>query len=672
MPDTIPFTPLNTDQISQIRAAQEAALNAATQQPTANLAQTEAETGAAGASAQASEESAESTKLQIQQKQLISNYGDQLDKATDPKTGYVSPQTYNTIKKQAVSAGVGITSDQFDQQFEHNYTDPTRIDYNTSGGFANRSAAGEITRQIQSQLDQFNSIPADQKGLFGKANIVNQNPGQVLASSPSSLSDLLDSYKMGKDNYLATNAPDALGYQKSTAGLAAQLKGLIGGSGLRVTQPELNNWMSLLPGPEDTPQVVNKKLSELDGSLKATFHTDMGLDPKYLPNANISTPTPTTGGSLLNKGLDDILNVALPTGGAVAGGGIGALLGALVPGADATGVPEVAGAIGGSSVGGGAGQALADFLSGKKPGADVAVTAALSGAGEGAGAGLGALLGKTGSAVGDYGTSLISKNLNLTPKMSSDVAKDMGVKSISDFLSKEGLQGANYEKVATAAEPIQTKFDAIANDPNLKIDPGKIVDGFDKQIKQLQTSILPSDQAKAKVLDQIGSNFIDRFGDQTSVGADQITALRRQVDTGVKDFGADPLVASAGNLTRNILQKSIQDSDTTSTLKPLGQKLNQYYTLLSKAEPRQFASTGKPLLSAKDAITGFIGNMFGGPPAAAAGIGLEKILGSAPGTKAVSKGAITLGNILKSGALQKTLSTGGAIAGSGLGAILGL
>lgn len=192
---------------------------------------------------------------QVEQQQFQSDTQSLFDQ-NKGQNGYVSPDLYNQQKQKA--AGLGIQADQFDQSFEHSYTDPTSIEYNTSTGFANRNAAGEIKRQIQSQIDQYNAIPDNQKGPV-KSFLEQIGPlGQYLA-------------------------PEATAYEQSTSGLAAQLKGLIGGTGLRVTQSELNNWMGLLPSPHDTQEVVNKKLSELNSSIKATFNTQQGLDDKYLP-----------------------------------------------------------------------------------------------------------------------------------------------------------------------------------------------------------------------------------------------------------------------------------------------------------------------------------------------------------------------------------------------------
>lgn len=279
------------------------AYKAGVQQPVAQLQQTQAETGAARASAAAASEAAQNTALQIQQKQLFNTYGQQMQKAADPKTGIVPPQVYNAIKNQAVGAGVGITADQFDSQFEHAYADPTSIDYNTSTGFANRNAQGEIKRQIQAQLDQFNQVPDWQKGP-AKSFFEQLGPaGQYFA-------------------------PEATAYENSTQGLAAQLKGLVAGTGLRVTQAELDRWASLLPSPRNSDAVNNKNLQILDAQLKATFNTPEGLDPKYLPQTEATTSQPqavSTGSDVLNNLLSQVNNPTVKTAiSDVANRGVGA------------------------------------------------------------------------------------------------------------------------------------------------------------------------------------------------------------------------------------------------------------------------------------------------------------------------------------------------------------
>lgn len=524
-----------------------------------------------------------------------------------------------------------------------------------------------------------NESPQDlmNKGISATALGAIGTPGSFMdrfntKNAIAGLRDLQD--KWGKTNAASRLASvfglsnDTSAYDNAKTILGAHLSSLIpGASSAQATGQSFTGMLPNAQDPrEDIPGKASAQFNSIEDQLlktKGYSYKDLGL-----PTPDTQPAKPTTGGGLL-KGL---LQIGLPTAGAVGGGILGGVGGALVPGADLTGVPEVAGAMAGSGVGGAGGQALADILTGKKPGGDVALTGLLSAGGEGVGAGIGALLGKVGGGVADYGANLISKNLNLTPKMASDVAGEMGVKSVPQFLAKEGLQGANYEKVSSAVEPIQAQFDAIAKNPNIKIAPSNVINGFQAQIKTLQDSILPADHTKAKMLQTISDNFAAKFKDVPQIGADALTTLRQTVDKGIKDWGANPEVAGTGSLTRNVLQKSIQDADPSNSLDALGTKLRQYYTLIDKVEPRQFASAAKPILGVRDVAAALFGNALAGPPGAAGIFGLEKLLGTGPAINATSKGAMGLGKMLGSGVLKGAIKTGGATTGGGIGAMLGI
>lgn len=181
---------------------------------------------------------------------------------------------------------------------------------------------------------------------------------------------------------------------------------------------------------------------------------------------------------------------------------------------------------------------------------------------------------------------------------------------------------------------------------------------------------MPSAQIKANHLQQTALNFIDRYGHLQELGADTVTALRREVDQEVKDFGAEPAVRSAANLTRGVLSKSIQDADPTGELEPLGQELNKFYTLLGYAEPRQFAknATSALPLGIKDAGTAIVGNAFGGLPGAVVLTGAQKALNTNMGTAVASKAYQVAGAGMKkvAGVMPAIAATaGGALASGG-------
>ncbi len=261
-------------------------------QPGAQLGQTQAST----ALTQADLPPAQQKSSQVA---FMQNARSLLDSAKD-KNGYVDPKVYNTLQQQASSLNIPL--DQFGSTFE-GYTDPQKqIGINTPEGRAQSQGYGLVKRNIQQQLSQFNDIPQQEKGVWGNANIASQGVLQTALNNPLALGSKATQMYEGTKNYLQQNAPNALAYQQATGGLASQLKGLIGQSGLRVTQAEIDNWQSLMPAPGDSPETINKKVSELDASLKSTFNSDTGLDSKYLPQQNNRQATNQNGNPTLVAG----------------------------------------------------------------------------------------------------------------------------------------------------------------------------------------------------------------------------------------------------------------------------------------------------------------------------------------------------------------------------------
>ncbi len=72
-------------------------------------------------------------------------------------------------------------------------------------------------------------------------------------------------------------------YEKQRRGLVVALKDVAGagaGSGVRVTNAEIQGWMNLLPSPGDTSENAKKNILSLDKQLRSKFGT--GLDPEYI------------------------------------------------------------------------------------------------------------------------------------------------------------------------------------------------------------------------------------------------------------------------------------------------------------------------------------------------------------------------------------------------------
>lgn len=178
------------------------------------------------------------------------------------KNKYVDPNAYNTLKEQFAATGGDAAT--FDAKFAPNYTDPNNMNYNTNQGLAARQAYTVTKKGFQTTLDQYNSIPEDQKGLL--------KPLAELSRIPV-LGALL--------------APHATEYENAKKGLAATLASTVGGgegSGLRISQTELDNWSNLLPSPHKTSTQNNIDIKQLNKRLEAKFGPGAGLDSHYLPS----------------------------------------------------------------------------------------------------------------------------------------------------------------------------------------------------------------------------------------------------------------------------------------------------------------------------------------------------------------------------------------------------
>ena len=255
---------------------------AAAQQPAANLESTE--TGITG-----EQQSIDIAKQKIDQQNFMTSAQAALDAASKTNGGYAPADLYNSLKGKAAAYGIG--DGQFDGAFEQPYTNPNDINYRTTGGRSSQQALGQITRQIEDKLDKFNALPADQKGPLSLTGRVAEIPfiGSTLGQFVS---------------------PEATVYQGERTALAAQLKSLVGagtGSGVRVTEQQLEGWSSLLPEATDSNEVAQDKIAALDKDIKATFNSKTGLDPKYLPSQQNGN-TSNQGGDINNNNTFGVNN----------------------------------------------------------------------------------------------------------------------------------------------------------------------------------------------------------------------------------------------------------------------------------------------------------------------------------------------------------------------------
>jgi hypothetical protein len=202
-------------------------------------------------------------------------------KAAKDNGGKVPPQYYNEVKGEA--GQFGIDSPTFDSSFRANYVDPSKeIQYNTEQGNQIQNDYSTLKRQIQATIDNFTSIPVDQKqaALTGQDQVIgNQRLSNIIA-------------------------PDAASYENSRNGFSAQLSALAGGgsgSGLRISQTELNRWGNLLPSTKNSDAANAKNIAILDSELRAKFNIPKGLDSNYYPGNGSGVQNPQIQG-ILNAG----------------------------------------------------------------------------------------------------------------------------------------------------------------------------------------------------------------------------------------------------------------------------------------------------------------------------------------------------------------------------------
>lgn len=173
-------------------------------------------------------------------------------------------------------------------------------------------AASEVKGKLENIFNSYtNLVPSDQKGAL--------NPKAYLRDIPL----------VGK---LADG--QAQEYNKSLTGLAPELKDIIvnKGSGLRLTQTEIDAWKDLLPNTTKTDAQNAYDISVLNNQLKAGTKTEanpngVGLDPNILKAFGVTDKTTNPkapiaqsdivgrlnqGGTNDIEGLQSMLNISNP------------------------------------------------------------------------------------------------------------------------------------------------------------------------------------------------------------------------------------------------------------------------------------------------------------------------------------------------------------------------
>lgn len=168
---------------------------------------------------------------------------------------------------------------------------------------ANASASDTARSLMQSTLQNYQDVPADQKGIImGKKADIPIIGGMV--------------------------APKGAEYESGLKGEAASLGKVFGGagSGLRITQPELNSWMPWFPSIHKTDAQNAADVQKLDNVIRGRF--GKGFDDPYLQEFGLTrdqnghatsasnAPAPTTPGQP-NGGQSAGLDVANAVGNTV-------------------------------------------------------------------------------------------------------------------------------------------------------------------------------------------------------------------------------------------------------------------------------------------------------------------------------------------------------------------
>jgi hypothetical protein len=458
---------------------------------------------------------------------------------------------------------------------------------------------GGVTREIEAKLDQYKNIPSFQKGpVMGK--LAGSFLGQYIS-------------------------PEATTYEGQRSGLAAQLKSLLGGqTGIRVTSSQLEGWANLIPSASDSEAVAKDKIKALDADIKATFNSKTGLDSRYMPQeqtqnntAGVVPPTSAPGNTditdlnapnatetmknFINKSMNPdrggngLLQFLLPTGGAIAGGA----LGALVPGFGETGASE----IGGAGIGGGAGKWLADLLTGQKPGWDVPVTGGLTAVAGLGGKLLGGALGDAAPAVTDVagGAGAATTEEAIASNTGNPVVPDV-IKSLTTLGKQGGQKGAAAEMEAAAAKGADMNWEDISSQAQ------KAVENRSPQVQKAMNSLLVEQQPTPST---IGSNYGPTIGPQTLTSPGALDMRRNLASRLSKNvFGQLNIPATneeqqAANILRQVVTKNLKTA-APDIVNP--DKLYSFYSKMHGDAP-----TWAKRILAGYATDKLVGEKIGGP-----------------------------------------------------------
>ena len=303
--------------------------------------------------------------------------------------------------------------------------------------------------------------------------------------------------------------------------------------------------------------------------------------------------------------------------------------------------------------------------------------AAFAGAGGLIGKGIGAVGGKVLSRVApglkEAGGKLAAKAVRVNPGQATKFAAETG-DDFGKFMATRGL--ASVDDLDKSVLALQKSFDDVVKSSNLMVPATSITSKFNQTIRRLNSSILPSDKAKAEVVKQISDNFVSQYG-SGEVPAQVLTQLRREIDDGITKFALDEATKGPLNLTRDVLQNSLRDTADQAgitisgrSLKDTGVELSKLYKAQEIVERQANLGVGSMPLGLTRLLGGAVGGATGGVPGAIGGMAATSVVNNPEVLGGLSKLATKAGKAatkLPTSLPTQGLERAGLATGAGLG-----
>lgn len=321
---------------------------------------------------------------------------------------------------------------------------------------------------------------------------------------------------------------------------------------------------------------------------------------EYQMRKSSAAPSAQRGGGGLGNALIDLLPLI---------GGIG---GSFIPGA---------GTIVGGALGAGAGTLLRQGIKDEPINAgEAAKEAVFAGVGGLAGKGLGflgsKLLPKISPGLTGAGKSLAGKAFRINPSQATRYAEETG-EQFGAAMARRSI--GNADDLAKAISALQDPFDEVVNSANLLVPTDDIWLRFNRKLAQLNKSVIPSDQAKAKVVQKIRDNFLQQYG-EAPIPAKVLTQLRKEMDDVIGNFPLDEGTKGPLNVARDILQGTLRDTAELQGIKVAGQSVKDAGVELSKLYKAQEIATRQGNLGVGSPPAGILRLLGGGLGGAVGGV----------------------------------------------------